>query len=158
MIEEKRYSEKECHKKFAVDLNNLVWDLLERDKRAKKDDEMMVHAAHASCFHWSKVGTEINLQRGEWLISHVYAVLNRPASALHYAKRCMGITDENKFGDFDLAYAYEAMARAYAVSGEKSKHEEYINLAKEAGEKIKAKEDRELFFGDLESGPWYNMG
>ncbi len=59
--------------------------------------------------------------------------------------------------DFDLAYAYEAMARAYAVSREKSKCEEYINLAKEAGEKIKAKEDRELFFSDLESGPWYNM-
>ncbi len=100
MIEEKKYSEKECHKKFAVDLNNLVWSLLERDNRIKKDDEMMVHAAHASCFHWSKVGTEVNLQRGEWLISHVYAVLNRPASALHYAKRCMDITDENKFGDW----------------------------------------------------------
>jgi hypothetical protein len=157
MTGEEKYSEQECHKKFAVSLNNLVWSLLEKNDRTKQEDETMIHAAHASCFHWGKVGTVVNLQRGEWLISHVYAVFNRAEPALYHAKRCMELTEENNLIDFDLAYAYEGMARAYAVAGGKSESEKYIRLAKEAGEKIKAEEDRDLFFSDFESGPWYGM-
>lgn len=51
----------------------------------------------------------------------------------------------------DLAYAYEAMARAYAVAGEKSEAEKHIQLAKDVGEQIKGKEDRNLLFSDLET-------
>jgi hypothetical protein len=157
MTEEEKYSEQECHKKFAVSLNNLVWNLLGKNDRTKQEDEIMVHAAHASCFHWGKVGTAVNLQRGEWLISRAYAVSNRAEPALYHAKRCMEITQENNFVDFDLAFAYECMARAYAVAGEKSECDKYIKLAKDAGEKIENKEDKNLFFNDFESGPWYNM-
>jgi hypothetical protein len=157
MTEEEKYSEQECHKKFAVSLNNLVWSLLGKNDRTRQEDEMMIHAAHASCYHWSKVGTTVNLQRGEWLISHVYAVLNRPEPALHHAKLCMELTKENNLVDFDLAYAYEALARAYAVAGEKSEWDRYVKLAKDAGEEIENKEDKNLFFNDFESGPWYNM-
>lgn len=153
MTEEKKFSEQECHKKFAVDLNNLVWSLLGKKDRTKDEDEIMIHSAHASCFHWSKVGTSVNLQRGEWLISHVYAVLNRPEGAVNYAKRCMEITQENNFVDFDLAYAYEGMARAYAVAGDKPRCEKYIKLAQEAGEKIKEKEDKKLFLVILKQNP-----
>jgi hypothetical protein len=157
LTEEKKYSEQECNQKFAVELNNMVWNLLEKKDRTAQEEETMVHAAHASCYHWSKVGTAVNLQRGEWLISHVYAVLNRPEPALHHAKLCMELTKENNLVDFDLAYAYEGMARAYACSQEKAESEKYIKLAKEAGEKIKNKEDKDIFFGDFESGPWYTI-
>ena len=157
LAEEQKYSEQECHKKFAVELNNLVWGLLGKKDRNAQENEMMIHAAHASYFHWSKVGTAVNLQRGEWLVSHVYAVLNRPEPALHHAKLCLELTTENNLVDFDLAYAYEAMARSYACAVEKSESEKYIKLAKEAGEKIKNKEDKDLFLSDFESGPWYNV-
>jgi len=157
MAEEQKYSEQECHKKFAVELNNSVWNLLGKKDRTKQDDETMIHTAHASCYHWSKVGTAVNQQRGEWLVSHVYAVLNRPEPALHHAKLCLELTKENNLIDFDLAYAYEGMARAYACSGEKSESEKYIQLATETGEKIKNKEDKEIFMSDFEAGPWYNV-
>lgn len=91
------------------------------------------------------------------MISHVYAVLNRPEPALHRAELCMELTKENNLVDFDLAYAYEGMARAFASSGEKAESEKYIRLAKEAGEKMKNKEDKDLFFGDFAAGPWYNV-
>ncbi len=157
VAEEQKYSEQECHKKFAVELNNLVWNLLGKKNRTAQEDETMVHAAHASCYHWNKMGTAINQQRGEWLISHVYAVLNRPEPALHHAKLCWELTKDNNLVDFDLAYAYEAMARAYASAKEKSESEKYIKLAKEAGEKIKNKEDKDIFFGDFTAEPWYNV-
>jgi hypothetical protein len=157
VVEEQKYTEQECHKKFAVELNNLVWNLLGKKDRTRQEDETMIHAAHASHFHWSKVGTAVNLQRGEWLISHVYAVLNRPEPALHHAKLCMELTEEKKFEDFDLAYAYEGMARAFACTGNKTEAEKYIKLATDAGEKIKNKEDKDLFMSDFAAEPWYNM-
>jgi inorganic pyrophosphatase/exopolyphosphatase len=86
----------------------------------------------------------------------VYSVLNRPQSALYHAERCLDICKEHNIGDFDIAFAYEAMARAHAVAGDKSDCEKYIKLAKEAGEQIKKKEDKDLFFNDLKTVPGYN--
>lgn len=154
--EEKKYTEQECHRKFAVDSFNLVWSLLDKKDRTKEEDDKMVHAAHASRFHWSEIGTPVEFERGEWQISRVYSVLNRPQSAIYHAKRCLEICKENNIGDFDIAYAYEAMARAHAVAGKKTECEKYIELAKEAGEQIKEKEDRDLFFSDLKTVLGYN--
>lgn len=157
MNEEKKYSAQECNKKFAIELNNLVWNLLGKKERTHEDNEKMIHAAHASCYHWGEIGEPINLQRGEWMISHIYAILNRPEAALYHARECMELTEKHKFVDFDLAYAYEAMARAFAAAGEKSEYEKYIKLTKEAGEKIKNEEDKKIFDSDFASEPWYGM-
>jgi len=149
MSEEKKYTEKESHKKFAVDLFNLTWSLIDKKDRTKEEDDKMVHAAHASRFHWGEIGTPLEFERGEWQISRVYAVLNSPQQALYHAQRCLEICEANKIGDFDIAFAYEAMARAHAVAGEKSQCEKYLRLAKEAGEQIKDKENRDYFFSEL---------
>ncbi|MGB3479515.1 MAG: hypothetical protein WBB67_10175 [bacterium] len=156
MTEEKKYTEQEWHKRSAITLFNLVWSLLDKKDRTKQEDDKMIHAAHASRFHWGEIGAPVEFERGEWQISRVYSVLNRPQSALYHAGRCLDICKEHNIGDFDIAFAYEAMARAYAVAGDKSDCEKYIKLAKEAGEQIKKKEDKDLFFGDLKTVPGYN--
>lgn len=150
-MSEEKYTEQEFHKKKAVDLFNLVWTFLDKKERTKEEDDTMVHAAHASRFHWGKIGTLLEFERGEWQISRVYSVLNRPQPALYHARRCLEICEKNNFGDFDIAFAYEAVARAYAVSGEKSERDKYIALAKEAGNNIKGEEDKKIFFSDLET-------
>jgi len=144
------------HKKFAVDLNHLVWSLLEKVDRSSEDEDKMVHAAHASHYHWDQVGTAVRT-RGEWLISHVYAVLNRAEAALYHAQRCLDLCQEKNVKDFDITYGYEAIARAYALAGHKAEYETYVQLAQEAGEHIQDEEDREIFFGDFQRGPWYGM-
>lgn len=153
MTEEEKYTEQECHKKFAVDLFNFVWILLDKRDRTREEDDEMVHAAHASRFHWGEIGTPLEFERGEWQISRVYSVLNRHQPALYHANRCLETCKENNIGDFDIAFAYEAMARAYAVAGIKTDCENYIKLAKEAGKQIKSKEDRDYFFSELETVP-----
>ena len=151
MAEERKYTGQQCHRKSAVELFNLVWNLLDKKERTIAENDKMVHAAHASRFHWGEIGTAVEIERGEWQISRVYSVLNRPQSALYHAARCMEICKENNIGDFDIAFAYEAMARASAVAGKNSDREKYIQLAKEAGECIKDKEDRDYFFSELET-------
>jgi hypothetical protein len=148
--------EQEWHRKFAVSLNHLVWELLQKAERTQEEDDRMVHAAHASHFHWDQLGTAVRT-RGEWLISHVYAVLNRPESAFYHAQRCFALCQEANVRDFDVAYGYEAMARAFAVTGQQAECSKYLQLAQEAGEKIANDEDRAIFSGDFTGGPWYGM-
>jgi hypothetical protein len=73
------------HRRLAVELFNHVWTLLELASRTPEQDDELVHAAHASRWHWSKAGTTVNLARGEWQISRVYAVLGRAEPALWHA-------------------------------------------------------------------------
>jgi len=149
MPEETRYTEVECHKKFAVDCFNHVWSLLEKSDRTTEEDDEMVHAAHASRFHWGKVGTAVNLARGEWQISRVYSEMSSPEPAMYHGQRCLAICQENSIGDFDLAYAYEAMARAAAVAGHQDDCERYLALSHEAATEIKEEDDRKLVLADL---------
>ena len=151
MAEEKKYTEKEAHKKFAVDCFNLVWNLMEKKDRTKADDDMMIHAAHASRFHWGEIGTPVNLERGEWQISRMYTVLNKPQSALYHAKRCMEICKENNIEDWDIAFAYEAMARAHATAGQKTECKNYVELAIKASEHIKEKGDKDYLLSELKT-------
>ena len=55
----------------------------------------MIHAAHASRFHWSRAEgvTTINLARGEWQCCRVYAVLGRGEPALWHARRCLAYVE-----------------------------------------------------------------
>lgn len=139
----------EWHRKFAINLFNLVWELLDREERTADENDRMLHAAHASRFHWGEIGTSLEFERGEWQISRVYSVLNRAEEAIHHARRCHDICTENGIGDFDIAFAFEALARAYAVAGDPVKSKEYILLGEKAGELIEGREDREYFMSEL---------
>ncbi len=143
--------DRDTHRRFAVDLFNLTWSLLDMEERTVEEDDKMVHAAHASRFHWGEIGTPLEWERGEWQISRVYAVLNRPQPAVYHAERCLALCEANEIGDFDLAFAYEALARAHAVAGDAAKSREYVELAKQAGEQIEDDGDREYFFSELET-------
>jgi hypothetical protein len=149
MSAEHEATEQELHKKLAVDLFNLVWDLLDKEERTREEDDRMLHAAHASRFHWGEIGTPLQFERGEWQISRVYAVLNRPQGAIYHAQRCLDICTANQIGDFDIAFAYEALARAYAIAGESEKSREYVRLAEQAAEQIEGGDDRDYFMSEL---------
>jgi DNA-binding transcriptional MerR regulator len=143
----------ETQRSLAANLFNYVWTLLEREERTKHDEDIMVHAAHTCRYMWDAIGEAVNHARGEWQISRVYATLNRAEPALHHAQRCLDICEEHGIGDFDLAYAYEALARAHAVMGESDPASRYTALAREAGARISELDDRELFESDLATVP-----
>jgi len=159
MEEPKTYTLDEAHLQFAKSLNGQVWELLQKANRSASEDELMVHAAHASCYHWLKAGTGLHHQRGEWLIAHVYTELGMAEPALWHAQRCLELTNEySDLGkDFDRAYAYEGMARAYALKKSRDEALKYLDLAKKAGEVIANAEDKSIFMGDFNGGNWYSL-
>jgi hypothetical protein len=109
----------------------------------------MLHAAHASRYHWGEAEEcrPENLARGEWQISRVYTVLGRAEPAIWHARRCLEHCQANGIGDWDLAYAYEALARAHALAGD-TEAEEWKSKARAAGDAIADPEDREHFDED----------
>lgn len=155
-----RYTLEEAHKEFAKLSNGQVWKLLEKTDRSPEENEEMEQAAFASLYHWSYAGTETHHQRGEWMIAHVYTVLGGAEPALKHARRCLELTEAHKdqMEDFDIAYAYEGMARANALSGNVETAKKYLELAKDAGEAIADEEDKAWFMGDIEGGEWYGLG
>ncbi len=150
-------NEDAAHKKFAVDCFNKIWTLLQKENRTTEENEMMIHLAHTSLFHWLHVGTALHEQRGAWMLAWVYTILEDKTKALHHAKCCLALTEKNDFKDFDLAYAYESMARACALNAMNSESNHSLSRAKEAGEKIAENDDRDLFMNDLESEPWFGV-
>lgn len=149
MSNENQSPEQEWHKTFATSLFNLTWDLLDKTERSQEENDRMLHAAHASRYHWGEIGTPLELERGEWQISRVYAVLGRPEAAIYHAQRCLATCVENEIADFDIAFAYEGLARAYAVAGDAGKSREYIEMANQAGQEIAEEGNREYFLGEL---------
>jgi hypothetical protein len=147
-----RLSDEE-ERRLGIRYFNSVWDLMEQQDRTTEDDERILHMAHASRFHWGEVGKPENFARGEWQVSRVYAVLGRSEPCLHHAQRVLSICLENGIGDWDIAFAYEALARAYAIAGDPEAARAMTVRALEAAEKIAEDDDREPVLADLETIP-----
>jgi hypothetical protein len=138
----------EDQRKVAVELFNRVWQLMEKTGRTRDEDDEMLHAAHASRYHWGIVGKAEHRARGEWQVSRVYTVLGRSEPAIAHAQRCLEICEQNGIADWDLAYAYEALARANKTAGDAPDAAKFKKLARGAGDQIIEAEDREHFDED----------
>jgi hypothetical protein len=134
----------------GVALFNATWELI----NSRDDDDRMLHMAHASRFHWGEAPEcePENLARGEWLVSRVYALLGRAEPAIWHAQRCLDHCEQNGIGDWDLAYAYEALARAHGLAGN-PEAAEWKAKARAAGDAIADAEDREHFDEDYSTLP-----
>jgi DNA-binding transcriptional MerR regulator len=141
--------DREARRRLAVDLFNHVWTLLETTDRTTDQDDEMVHAAHASRFHWGEVGEPANRVRGEWQCSRVYAALGRAEPAIHHARRCLELCEQHRIGDWDLGAAHEAMARACRVAGDDDGRRRHLALAHGAMSAVTDAEDRAIIEADL---------
>lgn len=139
------------HLELAKTLFNHVWQLLELDERTPEQDAEMINAAHASAYHWSTVGTPLNVARGEWQISRVYAVVGRGIPATDHASRCLELCEAHELGAFDTAFAHEAVARAALVCGDLAEAEGHIARARHLASGVEGADDRKWLEHELDS-------
>ena len=137
------------HRRLGVDLFNRVWALLELDDPPPEQVDELVHAAHASAYHWRQIGAPENFARSEWQCSRVYAVLGRPEPALHHARRCLELCEQHGIGDWDLGFAYEALARAHALAGDGAETRRRLAQAAEQAGRVAEADDREHLLAEL---------
>ena len=111
----------------------------------------MIHAAHASRHHWGETGRWPNMAAGEWQCSRVYAVLGRPEPSLWHARRAYELCIEHGIGDYGLAAAFEALARAALVAEDFESARKWKAEGLAACAQIGKDEDRAPILADLES-------
>lgn len=142
------------HRQLGADLFGDTWSLMEKEERTPDEDALMLATTFASAYHWLRSGSPPeHAARSEWQISRVYCVLARPGPALHHAQRVLDICQRHHIGDWDLAFAYEALARANAVAGNTAEARRWLEQARLASEDIAEDEDRTILLGDLETIP-----
>ena len=150
----------DVHRKIGIELFNKTWGLMDKTDRTPSEDATMLEFAHSSAYHWSFSGTLVNQQRGYWLISRVYAVLAIPDACLLFAKLCRESTESglSEMEDFDIAFSFEALARAYTLKDDLGKAAEMFRSAASAGKLIKDDEDQKVFTESLLSGVLIQFG
>lgn len=133
------------HRQWGVDLFNATWKLIE----SRADDDLMLHKAHASAYHWSQAPecTPANRARAEWLCSRVSALAGLPDAARRHAESCLRWCEEHDLGDWDLAFAHEALALAAKVAGNEDGAARHAEQARAVP--IADADDRELLERDL---------
>lgn len=148
--------DKAIQRRLGVDLYNSTWTLIEKADRTAAETDEMIHRAHASRWHWARVGEPINLARGEWLCSRVYATLGRGEPALWHARRCVEINEalgRDARETWDLPAAYEGMARASFAAGDPASGALWKAKAVAALEDIADADDREPIAQDIATLP-----
>jgi hypothetical protein len=81
------------------------------------------------------------------------AVLGRAEPALWHARRCLALNEAGGYADWDIASAYEAMARAHLTAGDLAEVSTWKAKATAALDGIADNDDRDLVEGDLASLP-----
>lgn len=143
----------QTQKALAAALFNRVWELIEKSDRAAADDDEMVNAAHASRLLWTGLGDAQNWAIGDWQISRVYAVLGRAEPAVFHARRCLAHSEQVEGQTWLLASAYEGLARAYAVAGDRAAASEWKAKAEQRLTEVEDPEDREIVERDIATLP-----
>lgn len=138
---------------LGVSLFNRAWELMDLDTRTADQDDELLAAAYASMYHWMQVGAPENLARSHWQVSRVCTVLGRAEAAGQHADRCLAVCLQHGIGDWDLAYAYEAQARAAAGAGDPEAARGHLERARAAAAQIEDPEDREHVEEDLATIP-----
>lgn len=146
---DERMTEDEFHKKMAIETNNGIWPVLDKESPSMDELEEVLHMAHTSLYHWSKIGKPINIARAQYMIARVTSAMGMAEPSLYHAKRCLEITKETGIGDFDLAFAYEVMSRAYALMKDRESFDKYMQKAKKAIDDVKGNQDRAICVGEL---------
>jgi len=138
------------HRRLAVDLFNRSWRLLELRERTADQDDELIHVTHASCYHWREVGGARQRRIGENQCARVHAALGHAEPALRHAERCLELVRAgDELEDWELASAFEVLARAHLAAGNRDEAGRYAALTNDELAGIEDPDDREVIAGQL---------
>lgn len=138
-----------AHRYFSAHCFNSAWDLIDKNDRTTEDNERMINLAQASIWHWTQREdcSDQSMSIGYWQASRAYSLAGQPDNARRYGQMSL---EKSEGGEpFYTGYAYEALARAESVAGDKDKTSEYLGKAHEFAEKVTDAETRKMLTDDL---------
>lgn len=139
------------HRYFSANCFNKTWEFIDNPNRTQEENLSMLQTAMASLWHWTQREDvkQQNLSVGYWQVSRVFALLGQADNARKYAEVSLKHSEGGE--PFYTGFAYEALARAEMVAGDKKRMNEYLSKARELAGKVEDLEDKEVLQGDLDS-------
>ncbi len=109
------------HHWFAVECNNLAWEVADFPRRTAEQTQEMLWSAYASAWHWSRAGKPIHAARAEMLLAWVYALVERSDEAIRHAARARDMINRPVDGvsTWDRAFVQLAEAMSVQASGDR---------------------------------------
>jgi hypothetical protein len=144
---------REWHREVAIQCNNRAW-ALSVQQRSPAEDQEMLDAAHASAWHWARIGTELNRMRATMLLAEVHALLGHGKTALAYATamRAYFLGTEGT-PDWERAFTHAIYAHCAHAAGEAGIHRTAYGEAQLALAAVADEEDRRIVAQTLEQVP-----
>jgi hypothetical protein len=151
MSHQPAFDVKAAHKYFSAECFNKTWDLIDNPNRTSEEDKSMLQTSMASLWHWTQRdgAKPQNLSVGNWQVSRVYALLGQADNARRYGEISLKLAQGTT--SFYSGFAYEALARAEMVAGNKAKMQEYLQRANVLADQVEDKEDKQVLSSDLKS-------
>jgi len=137
------------HKELAVKCFNEAWNYIDKAELTMEEKAELLHLVHTSRYHWGEAGTIMHKVRGEWQISRAYVKTGFFEAALMHGELCLELSKTGELGSFDLAFAYEAIARA--KSHLDLPYDEDYELAMKYALLLESDDDKEYTIGEIKS-------
>ncbi|MGD8456354.1 MAG: hypothetical protein PVF83_08225 [Anaerolineales bacterium] len=140
-----------AYKHFSAACFNEAWELLDKPDRTTEEDEQMLRLSMASHWHWTQREdcANTNISVSYWQTSRVFAVLGQAENAKRYAEMCLAVSQGDDIPPFYLGYAYEALARAELVAGNRKQMTQHLKEVQKAAEKVTDSEEKKWLLDDL---------
>ena len=138
-----------AHRYFSAHCFNGAWDLIDKADRTPEEEEHMIQLNQASLWHWSQREDNADKNRsvGYWQASRIRALLRHANEARRYGQ--LSLQYSSKLEPFYQGYAYEALARAEQVAGNRALAQEYAAEARRLAEQVSDAEEKKLLVDDL---------
>lgn len=134
-------------KQIAVKCFNEAWNFLGMEELDSNQKAELLNLVHSSRYHWGQIGTDLERSRGEWQISRAYVKCGFYEPALLHANQCLKYTLKAELRGFDIAFAYESVARSKMHLG-LDFEDDYATSMKYA-EAVESKDDREYAIAEI---------
>ena len=99
-----------ANRALAITGNNLACSLEEKSPRSQTETALMILAAHTGRKYWAVAGTWLEVSRADYRLAMTYLQAPDLKLALEHANSCLSLCTENKAGDTDMFFAFEALA------------------------------------------------
>jgi hypothetical protein len=142
-----------AHKYFSADCFNKAWELIDKSDRTPEEDEHMLRLSMASAWHWTQREDRQpkNMSIAYWQIARIYALLQQADNARRYGQMCLDVSLCEDIPPFYLGYAYEALARAEMMAGNRDQMQQYLEDSRQAAERVTDAESKAMLLADLET-------
>ena len=109
------------HRPLGVACHNMAWVLHDRgDARSAEETAAMLECAAGSKQHWSKAGTWLEIERGDYDLARCHLAAGHLDEALNHAAQCLATCTQNDAPPYEHFFAHEALALVQHARGDRA--------------------------------------